>query len=367
MTLRVVQWGTGAVGVEALRFVLDAPDLELVGVLCHTEAKDGVDAGVLAGRVPVGVVATRDPELLLALDADCVLFMPRDAFLDPTVPDSPAAAWVGEVVRLLENGWNVVSPLQSAMHWRHLAAGADLRDRFEAAGRVGGSSVFFTGLDPGFVSDCLVIALSSAAGGIRQVRTLEVIDYATYAAPDVLASMGFGAPPDAAGDSARDSLVPSWGCALWLVAEALGVELDGIELTTESFLAPRDTVSPGGLEVAAGTVGALQWSISGVVAGHPLVTARHVSRIGADMAPEWPTIGALGGYRVEVDGTPPLRLELPLGLAGGTGSCVGDAVVMTAARCVNAVGGVVAAPPGYLLQTGLPAYGARHGVAINGR
>ena len=367
MSLRVVQWGAGAVGVEALRFVLDAPDLELVGVRCHTDAKDGMDAGIMVGRPAVGVLATRGLDELSGLQADCVLYMPRDAFLDPTVPDSPAAAWVEEVAGLLERGCNVVSPLQSAMHWRHLASGAALRDRLDGAARAGGASVFFTGLDPGFVSDCLVIALSSAAGAIRQVRTLEVIDYSTYAAPDVLASMGFGAPPDGADDSARDSLVPSWGCALWLVADALGVDLDLIDLTTETFLAPQDLVSAGGLTVAAGTVGALQWSITGVVGGEPLITARHVARIGADMAPAWPTIGERGGYRVEVDGNPPLRLELPLGLDGGTGTCLGDAVVMTAARCVNAVAGVVAAAPGYVLQTQLPAYGGRHGVALRAR
>ena len=32
MAYRVVQWGTGAVGVEAIRGILDHPDLELVGV-----------------------------------------------------------------------------------------------------------------------------------------------------------------------------------------------------------------------------------------------------------------------------------------------------------------------------------------------
>ena len=31
MAHRVVQWGTGAVGVEAMRGILDHPDLELVG------------------------------------------------------------------------------------------------------------------------------------------------------------------------------------------------------------------------------------------------------------------------------------------------------------------------------------------------
>jgi hypothetical protein len=359
-SLRVIQWGVGAVGTHALRFVLESSDLELVGVKCFTEEKDGTDVGELLGLPPVGVTATRDAAALLSMSADCVLYMPRDVFLDPTVPGSPAAGWVEEVVAILESGKNVVSPLQSAMHWRHLADGEGLRQRLEAACQVGGVSVFFTGLDPGFVSDCLAITVASAAGSITQVRTLEVIDYDTYPSPETLASMGFAHPPDPGAGAADDSLVPSWGCALWLVADSLGVELDDIVLATETLTAQEPFTSVGGLLVDRGTVAAMRWSITGMVGGQPRVVATHVARMRSDLAPEWPRIGDKGGYRVEVDGSPPLRAELPLGLDGGTGTCLGDAIVMTAARCVNSLQGVIEAPPGYRLLTDLKMFGGRH-------
>jgi hypothetical protein len=357
---RVIQWGTGAVGLEALRFVLDSADLELVGVKCYTAEKDGCDAGELAGRESAGLAARVDTDALLALDADCVLFMPRDAFLDPTIPGSPSEVWVDEIAMVLESGKNVISPLQSAMHWRQLANGASLKARLEAACQKGAASLYFTGLDPGFVSDCLAITLSSAAGNIDQVRTLEVIDYATYAAPSTLESMGYGRQPDEVDGGTDESLVPSWGCALWLVADALGVEVDEIVLEAETYPAPAEFTSVGGLHIAAGSVGAMQWSISAIIAGEPRIVARHIGRIGSHMAPDWPQIGEKGGYRVEVDGTPPLRMDVPLGMAGGTGTCLGDAIQMTAARCVNAIAAVVAAPVGYHLMTAMPTLGGRH-------
>ena len=359
---RVIQWGTGSVGVEAIRFILDGDDLELAGVKCYTTDKDGRDAGELAGRETAGVTAQLDADAVLAIDADCVLFMPRDAFLDPTVPGSPSAVWVDEIVAVLESGKNVVSPLQSAMHWRQLADGAGLHARLQAACAKGDVSLYFTGLDPGFVSDCLAITLSSAAGNIDTVRTLEVIDYATYAAPSTLESMGYGQRPEDVDGATDESLVPSWGCALWLVADALGVEIDDIVLEAETYSAPEEFTSSGGLHIAAGSVGAMQWSISAVISGEPRIVARHVGRIGSQMAPDWPQIGDEGGYRVEVDGTPPLRMELPLGLPGGTGTCLGDAIQMTAARCVNAVAMVVKSPTGYHLMTGMPTLGGRHGL-----
>ena len=361
--IRVIQWGVGSVGGHALAFVLDSPDLQLVGLKCFTDDKVGVDAGALTGRDPVGVAATRSAEELVALDADVVLYMPRDVFLDPTVPRSPAAAWVDEVVDLLKSGKNVVSPLQSPMHWRQLADGEMLRRRLEAAAQQGGVTAFFTGLDPGFVSDCLSMTVASAAGRIRQVRTLEVIDYDTYASPQTLQGMGFGQVPGDSGAAEDESLVPSWGCAIWLVADSLGVEVDDIVLASETVLADEAFVSTGGLDVPAGGVAGMQWSLTGMVAGEPRIVARHIARIGAGVAPHWPQIGEKGGYRVEIDGSPPLRAELPLGLPGGTGSCLGDAVVMTAARCVNAVQGVMEADPGYKLLTDMKIFGGRHSLA----
>ena len=81
MGYRVIQWATGAQGVESIRAMIDRPDLDLVGGWVHSPEKDGADLGVLAGREPIGVTATRDIDALLALDADCVAYMPRNTSL----------------------------------------------------------------------------------------------------------------------------------------------------------------------------------------------------------------------------------------------------------------------------------------------
>ncbi|WP_375479758.1 hypothetical protein [uncultured Jatrophihabitans sp.] len=357
---RVIQWGTGGVGLHALEMILASRDLELVGVKCFTAAKDGVDAGALVGLGPVGVTVTSDAAAVLEIAADVVLYMPRDLFLDPTAHESPSAAWIDEVVRILESGKSVVSPLQSAMHWRQLADGHRLRQRLDAVCRSAEVSLFFTGLDPGFISDCLATALTSAAGRIEQVRTFEVIDYSTYQSADTLRAMGFGMPVDEETPDGAETLIPSWGCASWLVADALGVEIDDLVLAVEPFLSTTDFVSSGGLHVAVGTVAAMRWSLTAMVDGHARIVNSHVGRIGADLAPDWPQIGSKGGYRIEIDGSPPLLAELPLGLDGGTGTCLGDAVLMTAARCVNSISTVLDAAAGYHLLNELPSFGGRH-------
>ena len=95
--LRVIQWATGSVGRHAIAAMAEHPGLELAGVWVHSESKEGVDAGEIAGIEAQGVAATRDKDALLALDADCVLYAPLLADTD-------------EMCRILEAGKNVVTP-----------------------------------------------------------------------------------------------------------------------------------------------------------------------------------------------------------------------------------------------------------------
>ena len=49
MSHRVIQWSTGNVGFHSLRHLIRHPELELVGLHAHSEAKIGKDAADLAG------------------------------------------------------------------------------------------------------------------------------------------------------------------------------------------------------------------------------------------------------------------------------------------------------------------------------
>ncbi|TMA35117.1 MAG: hypothetical protein E6J87_04705 [Deltaproteobacteria bacterium] len=98
MKYRVIQWATGGVGRAAIDGILSHPELELVGCWVHSPEKAGRDVGELAGIGVIGVRATNDVAELLALEADCVMY-------------SPIMAKREEVIRILESGKNVVTPL----------------------------------------------------------------------------------------------------------------------------------------------------------------------------------------------------------------------------------------------------------------
>ncbi|HEY1971379.1 MAG TPA: hypothetical protein VGH89_25720, partial [Pseudonocardia sp.] len=95
------------------------------------------------------------------------------------------------------------------------------------------------------------------------------------------------------------------------------------------------------------------------------VQLNHVNRLGAHAAPDWPSVGDAGGYRIEIDGYPPIRGDFPFGLPGGTGDGLRDAMAFTAGRLVNSIGQVVAARPGHLTPNDLLQIGPRYGIAAH--
>ena len=142
---RVILWGTGAVGGEMLTAILDhRRDMVVVGARVYSEDKDGTDIGTLAGRDPIGVTASADADKVLALDADCVLYTPRNTSVD-------------EVCALLASGKNVATTA-FLFHPRRMSP-TD-RDRLAAACKTGTSTVHGSGLNPGNLSGALPLALS---------------------------------------------------------------------------------------------------------------------------------------------------------------------------------------------------------------
>src|SRR6476659_10045471 len=131
MTYKVIQWSTGNVGRFALQCIIEHPDLELVGVVVNSPAKDGVDAGTLCGLDPVGVTATTDAEAALALDADVVSYT--------ATGDLRPWEAVTDMCRILEAGKNVVLTSVVSLCYPP-AADAGMVEKLEAACRAGSTS-----------------------------------------------------------------------------------------------------------------------------------------------------------------------------------------------------------------------------------
>jgi 4-hydroxy-tetrahydrodipicolinate reductase len=342
--VRVIQWSTGNVGRYALRAILSHPELELAGLWVHSQAKEGRDAGELCGAPRAGVTATRDADALLALDADCVCYT-------ATADLRPMDA-VDDLCRILRSGKNVVSSsVVGLVHPTTLAPA--ITRKLEAACAAGGVSFFTSGIDPGFANDVLALVLSGLAERWDEIRIQEIVNYATYAQPEVVfGTMGFGKPLDHVPLLLTPgALTFAWGGTIRLLAEGLGLELAEIRQVHEKRPAPEGFETPIG-KVEQGTMAALRFEVQGIAKGRedrPALVVEHVTRLRDDLAPDWPR-GR--GYRVIVSGVP--RIEVDLHMEDEHGDHAVGGVVLTATRLVNAIPAVCAARPGLLSALDLP-------------
>jgi hypothetical protein len=347
MTYRVVVWGTGNAGRPAIRAVTAHADLELVGTVVSNPGKVGKDAGELAFIDPVGVAATDDVSVAFAADVDAVVYT-------ATADTRPDAAFQ-DLVACLGAGANVVSTsFYPLLH--PASAPAPIIEAVERACATGDTSVFVSGIDPGWALDILPLLVSGVSAGIEEIRVQEIFNYALYDAPDVVRNViGFGGPMDTTPLMLLDvALEMVWAPMVRILAEALALELDTITTHVERRPLERTVEVPGMGTFDAGTQGAFRFEVQGVVDGRPRLVMEHVTRIDDDCAPDWPVSTEPGGiHRVRITGHPNLDVTIH-GTESGEPGAAGGGNATAANRIVNAIPAVCDAPAGPLGVLDLP-------------
>jgi hypothetical protein len=350
MTLRVIQWGTGNAGRHALRGIIQRPDLELVGVHAHSPEKIGRDAAELCGLdEPTGVIATNDIDSLLAMDADCVSYMVQG--------ETRIRASIDELCRTLASGKNVVNTsIVFLVYPPFIDPG--LRKPLEEACAAGGSTLFTSGLDPGWSGDVIPLALACACERVDSLRVAELMDYSTYPDPDFTGVFfGLGKPLDhPAPLFAPGAVTAVWGGMVHMVAHALGWHVDELQEEHERLPA-LETFDTAMGTIEKGTCAGVRFEVHGIVDGRSAIVAAHVNRLRADIGPNWPALsGDRSGYRIEVAGSPSFTCEIePIGTTGDHNEA---GIIGTAMRMVNAIPAVCAADPGLVSPLDLPLFTA---------
>ena len=167
--------------------------------------KVGRDVGELCGIEPLGVAATNDVDALLALKPDVVVYNPM--WID-----------VDELVRILSAGVNVVATA-SFITGHNQGEG---RDRIAEACQRGGSTMFGSGISPGYVNQLSIVA-AGICDRVDKITVNEAADTTFYDSPATEKPVGFGQPiddPDLQAMTAHGTGV--FGEAVRMVADALG-------------------------------------------------------------------------------------------------------------------------------------------------
>jgi 4-hydroxy-tetrahydrodipicolinate reductase len=307
-----------------------------VGLYVTSDAKNGKDAGELAGLGrETGVKATTSVEDIIALSADCVVYMPAYTDFD-------------QVCRLLSSGKNVVTGrgeflFPAAMKTQH-------RKAVEAACSLGGTSIHATGSSPGFISEALPIPLIAQQ---RRFECLTINEYADMTSRDspamIFNMMGFGKAAGVFNPGMIDHVKHDFSGSLMQIAEAVNMPLDDVTAKGEFGIARHDKKIAAGL-IPTGSVAAMRITVEGTHKGKPLMRFIANWYCSADIDKDWKLRDS--GWLVEVRGDTPLDVSITYPVLKEDYPAFTPG--LTAHRIVNAIPVVCEAKPGIRTTMELP-------------
>ena len=295
---RVAIWGPGDVGSICIREAIRLSELELVGALVYSDAKDGMDIGALAGVDPIGVESTSDRDEFLALDCEVVIH---------TALDFPGVPVIDDYVALLEAGKNVIT----SHPYNYLEVrDPEFKERLVDAAESGGGTFYAGGANPDFIGHRLAMTLTGYSNDVRLLKIEEYFDCVLQANPGILQVIGLNGDPDKAMDETSPALwyqKQYWFQMIQHLADEMGVELSRIEAASYSEPAPHTLESPI-LTIEKGRTGRVAYESTGYVGEDPFIVMRVGWYLTEAMRPEGVTADCQ--WILTVEGRPSTRTVL---------------------------------------------------------
>ncbi|MFT7529870.1 MAG: hypothetical protein ACI9FD_000873 [Gammaproteobacteria bacterium] len=296
---KISVWGPGGLGAPSVREVLTLPELELAAVFAYSESKIGQDAGAVVGVEPCGVMVTGDREAFFNTPAECVIYISRDYGDYRSDPD---------IIELLERGFNVITPLP--YHYPKLR-GEQIHAKLEAAGQKGGSTLYATGINPGFMFERLAMTATGMSNDVKHIKFEEYFDCVTQQSVEMLQLFGMGVPLDLVENNETVALLAEnyLKQEFYSAGEMVGMPIDRVERSAHHVASPVD-MNDLLLPIKAGTVGLVSYKWIAYSGDSALFSIQVYWYMGERMRPEG--VPSQDFYRITVEGRPSMCLSLEL-------------------------------------------------------
>lgn len=326
----VVLWGLGAMGSGIYRLLSEREGIEVTGAIGRNPAKLGKDLGEALGAGPCGIHISDDvPSVLETSDASLLIHSTGSFFKEVH----------HELLQAVRAGYNVITIAEEMSEpW---AADRLLADELDTEAQEYGVTVLGTGINPGFVLDALVIALSGVCTKINSIEAERINDLSPFGST-VMATQGVGiSPEEFTLGVEKGSIVGHIGFkqSITLIARALNWDLERIVEEKEPIISATRRETPY-VVVEPGMVAGCNHRAYGYKNGKAVISLRHPQQV----CPEVEQVET-GDY-IKIDGTPPVNLAIKPEIPGGQG---------TIAMAVNLIPAVLAGSPGLKTLLDLPA------------
>ncbi|MCX6998863.1 MAG: NADP-binding protein [Candidatus Sumerlaeota bacterium] len=325
-TLRIVQYGVGAMGSNMVKLLQSKSAVRIVGAIDHDPAKVGKDLSEVSDlNKPMGIKIAYPPENVLDDGPIDVVLHATTAFLKDAYP---------QILAILERRANVITICQELFF--PLGRNREMAMEIDRKAREMGVGVTAVGINPGFVMDIVPIVCSVPCWEVKRVFVRRVVDFSPYG-PDEMRHIGAGISPQEFLEGVKQGIIGHIGLleTAAMVAHCLGLPVDELRQTKEPVITRKQRASRF-ITIAPGSVCGFRQNVAGLRNGETLLDFRMVGIVCPDSEEDGVT---LGDY-TRIEGTPNVDITIKEEIAqkGGMG---------TAAVAVNMIPRILNAPPGF--------------------
>ncbi len=330
--VRAILWGFGAMGRGIAEMIAKKQGIEIVGVCDINPNIIGKDfytvLGIDRGEKPEVLISNDINELVKNSNADVALL----------ATDSFTKGAFDKIKLCLEHKINVVSTAEELAYPQ--AQSPELAKQLDEIAKANGVTVLGTGINPGFVLDYLILALTGTCENVESIVAKRVNDLSPFGHA-VMEEQGVGiSPEEFEKRMADDSLAGHVGFpeSISMIADGMGVKLDKIEQTKDPIISSVDRETPYA-KVAPGNLAGIRQQGFGYVNGEQYITMDHPQQI----LPHLENVDT-GDY-IDIKGTPNISMSITPEIPGGIG---------TVSMVVNMIPQTINAEPGLATMLDLP-------------
>ncbi|SHH13791.1 2,4-diaminopentanoate dehydrogenase [Tepidibacter thalassicus] len=330
--IKIGIWGFGAMGSGMANMLLNKKGVEIVAICDRNKARVGKDMyevlGLERGDREEVIIKSNPEEVFTEKCADVVLL----------ATDSFTKGAFEKIKFILERKMNVISTAEEMAY--PYAQEAELAKKIDEIAKENGVSVLGTGINPGFVLDLLILALTGTCENVEHIKAVRVNDLSPFGHA-VMVEQGVGVTVDEFNKGVEDGSIAGhvgFPESIKMITDGIGWDLEKVEQTREAIVSNVYRESKYA-KVEAGNVAGCRQCGYGYVNGEVKIEMEHPQQILPHLE------GVDTGDYIWIKGNPNITLQIKPEIPGGIG---------TIAMCVNSIPHVINARPGLKTMLDIP-------------
>ncbi len=330
--IKVVIWGFGAMGKGMAEMLLMKKGVSIIGVCdVHPDLIGEPLYKVLnvEKKDHNMIEITDDIDKLLNKNTCDVVLLATDSYTKKAFP---------KMKRILEQGINVISTAEEMAYPK--AQEPELAEQLDKIAKQHGATVLGTGINPGFIMDLLVVALSGVMTDVKHIEANRVNSLSPFG-PAVMEEQGVGITKEAFEEGVNNKTLAGhvgFSESIHMIADAIGVKIDRFEQLIKPIVSTVERKSKYGY-AKAGHVAGVNMTGQGIINEKVFIDMKHPQQIEPELE------GTSTGDYINIKGTPDVHMAITPEIDGGIG---------TIAMCVNMIPHVLNAKPGLKTMLDLP-------------